>query len=116
MASPPRGTIQLNCRALLEHPWRDRHSHIAVIFDVIIHGLRIANGSPILCGSFRYVKQEAGENVDTGIYDIVVRVRFTFASSIPVSTDQSQRLLLSNLENMKPVRHARQENFHFWVT
>lgn len=116
MASPPRGTIQLNCRALLEHPRRDRHSHIAVIFDAIIHGLRIANGSPILCGSFRYVKQEAGENVDTGIYDIVVRVRFTFASSIPVSTDQSQRLLLSNLENMKPVRHARQENFHFWVT
>ena len=74
MASYPEGSTELTCRALLDHPRFDKHSRIAVIFDAIVKGRGIANGNPVLYCSFRYVKKEAGESIDGGIYDIVVRV------------------------------------------
>lgn len=75
MASYPDGSTELTCRALLEHPRFDKHSRIAFIFDAVVKGPKIANGNSLLYCSFRYVKKEAGESFDAGIYDIVVRVR-----------------------------------------
>lgn len=67
------GSTELTCRALLEHPRRVRHSHIAIVFDAVLKSTGISNGSLLFC-SFRYVKKKAGESTDAGVYDITVRV------------------------------------------
>lgn len=67
------GSTELTCRALLEHPRRVRHSHIAVVFDAVLKGTALSNGSLLFC-SFRYVKKKADESTDAGVYDVTVRV------------------------------------------
>lgn len=83
MATYPHGSIELTCRALLEHPRRVKHSHIAVVFDAVLDGTGTSNGNPLLYCSFRYVKKKAGESTDAGLYVITVRVSpfFFFLSS-----------------------------------
>lgn len=76
MPSYPEGTAELTCRALLEHPHPDAHSDIALIFDAILRGSAIAEDEPLMCCSFRYVIKDINEHVDTGIYDISVKVSF----------------------------------------
>ena len=73
MSSFAEGTTELTCRALLEHPRYDSHSQIAIIFDAILKSSGIANGNLLRC-SFRYVIKDAGECLEAGIYDVVVRV------------------------------------------
>lgn len=114
---PPyaEGSTVLTCRALLEHPRQDPHSLIAVIFDAILHGAAIANGDPIICCSFRYVRKTVHEHVNTGIYDITVIVSDYFFSLSSSSLHSSSRLLAFNREPMNPVQLVQREIFLSWV-
>lgn len=114
---PPyaEGSTVLTCRALLEHPRQDPHSLIAAIFDAILHGAAIANGDPIICCSFRYVRKTVHEHVNTGIYDITVIVSDYFFSLSSSSLHSSSRLLAFNREPMNPVQLVQRESFLSWV-
>lgn len=106
MAAYPHGSTELTCRALLEHPRRVRHSHIAVVFDAVLKGTGIANGNPLLFCSFRYVKKKAGESTEAGVYDITVRVSHKLLFSFAVDEQIYQRLQVTKLQCTNRVLHV----------
>lgn len=105
MPSHLEGMTELTCRALLEHPRCDSHSHIAVIFDASLKGSGLGDGEPSLCCSFRYVKKEIGEYFETGIYDITVRVRSSPYSlyAVNASSARSQVFKREGINRVHPV-------------
>ena len=102
MLSISDGSTELTCHALLEHPWRARHSQIAVIFDAILKGSRIADGNPLMCCSFHYIEKGVGERLNTGIYDVVVRVSNLYRSCLACAHCNWERPLVFKLVCMNP--------------
>lgn len=116
MSSYVEGTVEMTCRVLLEHPRWAAHSHIAVIFDAILNGSRIANGDVLLCCSFRYVKKEAGEYYEPGIYDVAVRVSDSVTLFVADNELTQKRLHVSNLKRTNLVPPVSRQIFLLWET
>lgn len=92
MLSVEKGSADIVCRALLEHPQQqiigNRNS---ITFDAVLRCADPGNLSPVrvLYCSLRYLKKEGEVDIPAGIYDITFKVNrdFSFVSLMHSSFD-----------------------------